>query len=146
MAVIQETLPSNQQPVLMWSGVCSPVVCQRLMQFPVILLSTSPSPGLNPVPIFTMTKRRLLLKNRGQKRTKVAHIGPADTVGQIWAILTPPLLLTWRDPSTSTLKVYGTPDGRRVSPSLANCNMSCSTSTWWAQYRQEEYISLSPNI
>lgn len=58
---------------------------------------------------------------------EVVHIGPANTMRQILAILilcTGGILL----PSTSTFKTYGTPDGRRVS--LANCIMACSAGVY----------------
>lgn len=79
------------------------------------------------MPVFSMTKRKITVKS-GQKLTKVAHIGPENTMGQILAILIPPHFMYRGNPSTSTFKIYGTPDGRRVS--LANCIMTCSAGVY----------------
>lgn len=79
------------------------------------------------MPVFSMIKRKITVES-GQKLTKVARIGPANTMGQILAIPIPPHFMYRGNPSTSTFKIYGTPDGRRVS--LANCIMTCSAGVY----------------
>lgn len=51
--------------------------CQRPIQFCIHLSFT---------PVFSMIKRNTTVKS-GQKLKEVTHIGPTNTMGQIWAVL-----------------------------------------------------------
>jgi len=89
---VREIPTFNRQPLLIELGDCSIAACERPIQFPITPLSISP-PGL--VPIFSVTKFQATERS-GQKLLEVAHIGPANTMGQIWVILMPPLVFTYR--------------------------------------------------
>lgn len=82
------------------------------VRFPITPLSISPSPELNSMPVFSMAKRKITVRNV-QKLMEVAHIGPVNTMKQMWTILIPALIFTHRrDPFTSTFKTHRIPDGR----------------------------------
>lgn len=58
----QEIPNSIQQSILVVLENCSILDCQRPIHFPTTPLSTSPSPGLIPMSLFSMTKRRTTIR------------------------------------------------------------------------------------